>query len=233
MRQVPQYLLIGNGRLAVHFRHYFSLLGLSFDCWHRQESPELLQAKSLQATHIFLLISDCAIEAFIERHLSHVSAKLMHCSGSLFSEKAYGVHPLMTFSQTLYDEVQYREIPFVTDADVTLPGLPNPFFRIQPEQKAKYHALCVLANNFSTILWQKLFRDFEQELSLPGSVAHSLLKQQTQNLCKDYTSALTGPLVRNDQQTLQRNIGALAGDPFQSIYQAFINVYPRIKETQA
>jgi hypothetical protein len=30
MRQVPQYLIIGNGRIASHFRHEFNLLDCPF-----------------------------------------------------------------------------------------------------------------------------------------------------------------------------------------------------------
>ena len=36
MRQVPRYLIIGNGRMAQYICHYFSALNLSFHQWSRK-----------------------------------------------------------------------------------------------------------------------------------------------------------------------------------------------------
>jgi hypothetical protein len=64
MRQVPNYLLIGNGRVARHFQHYFSLLQLPYQTWHRHEPDTKLTQQLESATHVLLLISDRAIAAF-------------------------------------------------------------------------------------------------------------------------------------------------------------------------
>ncbi len=72
MRQVPRnvsYLLIGNGRVARHFQHYFSLLQLPFVTWQGSESPSLLREQIRHASHILLLISDDAIDSFIDAYL--------------------------------------------------------------------------------------------------------------------------------------------------------------------
>ncbi len=239
MRQVPRnvcYLLIGNGRVARHFQHYFLSLQLPFVTWQRSESLSVLQDHLRHASHILLLITDDAIEPFIEAHLSKTTALLIHCSGSLVSRRAHGAHPLMTFGLESYAEAVYTQIPFMLDdhappfAEV-LPGLPNPHFRLERLQKAKYHALCVLAGNFSCMLWQKLFQDFEQDLNLPAASAVPYLTQQMHNLVADYQSALTGPLMRGDALTLQRNVQALAGDPFQAVYQSFIQCYQSMQES--
>ncbi len=237
MRQVPTYLLIGNGRLARHFQHYFSLLGVSFEAWHRPQEWALLQQKIRASTHILLLISDQAIEPFIDALDPAVlkSKTLIHCSGSLSTDKAFSAHPLMTFSHSLYSEAQYRAIPFIIDEAALpfhqlLPQLPNPHVRLRGELKAKYHALCVLAGNFSTLLWQKLFHDFEKELALPQEMAHPYLHQLVHNWCEDPDNALTGPLVRNDTGTLSKNLEALENDPFHPVYQAFVKAYAQLKE---
>jgi predicted short-subunit dehydrogenase-like oxidoreductase (DUF2520 family) len=238
MRQVPRnvsYLLIGNGRVARHFQHYFSLLQLPFATWHRLESLPLLREQIRSASHILLLISDDGVDPFIDAHLSKSSAVLIHCSGSLNSRKAYGAHPLMTFGSAIYADDIYASLPFMIDdhalafADL-LPGLPNAHFRLDRRNKAKYHALCVLAGNFSCLLWQKLLGDFEQDLGWPAASAAPYLKQQMQNLLSDYRNALTGPLVRGDSLTLQRNLDALKNDPFQAVYHSFISCYRSITE---
>lgn len=237
MRQVPHYLLIGNGRLARHFQHYFSLLGISFEAWHRPQEWAFLQQKIKASTHILLLISDQAIEPLIDAiDPSLLTSKtLIHCSGSLATQKAFGAHPLMSFGHTLYTEAQYRTIPFVIDETAPsfaelLPYLPNPHVRLRAELKPKYHALCVLAGNFSTLLWQKLFRDFEKELGLPPHIAHPYLQQLVQNWREDPGNALTGPLVRKDDATLSKNLQALENDPFHPVYQAFVTAYTQLQE---
>jgi len=235
MRQVPHYLIIGDGRVSRHFQHYFSLLHLSFDSWNRKESLAEFHQKLPKATHVLLLINDQAIDVFIEEYLQSVEALCVHFSGSWVSRFAQGAHPLMTFGEELYTLTQYQSIPFILDEeapafDILLPGLSNPHARLKAALKAKYHALCVLSGNFSCLLWQKLLDSLEQEFNFPMSIAHPYLYQQTQNLINNSKSALTGPLVRGDQQTLEKNIAALAGDPFQEVYKSFVACYQKLKE---
>lgn len=229
MRQVPQYLIIGNGRVARHFCHYFSRLNISYTQWKRPEPLARLKELASAATHILILISDQAIEPFITEHLQGVKAVKVHFSGALVSQLAYGAHPLMTFNTGLYALDKYQSIPFVVDAaapefDTLLPGLSNAHVRLAPELKAKYHALCVLSGNFSCLLWQKFFSALESDLHLPPETGYAYLRQQTENLLADYASAFTGPLARGDKETIRKNLTALEGDPFQRIYQSFVDL---------
>jgi 2-dehydropantoate 2-reductase len=233
MRQVPHYFIIGNGRVARHFQHYFSLLQLSYSNWHRQEPLARLAEKIPYASHILLLISDSGIENFISTHLKNTNSLLMHFSGSLTSTLAYGTHPLMTFGENLYSLEQYQTIPFVIDHDAPdfaemFPHLPNQHVRLRRELKAKYHALCVLSGNFSCMLWQKLFNSLEKEFNLSPEIAHPYFLQQTKNIFTNPNTALTGPLVRNDVETIQKNLAALASDPFQEVYESFVKCYQQL-----
>ena len=234
MQQAPSYLLIGNGRVARHFHYYFSLLNFSFCTWQRSESLAELQQKLSTSSHVLILITDNEIEQFIHLYLKDTSAVRLHFSGSIISDQAYGVHPLMSFNQNLYTLAEYQEIPFVIDHDAPafdtlLPGLPNPSARLHKTLKPKYHALCVMSGNFSCLLWQKLFSSLEHEFNLPPAIAQPYLKQQMQNLLHCPDTALTGPLVRNDKNTIEKNITALENDPFQSIYKSFVAAYQQIK----
>ncbi|RDI48105.1 DUF2520 domain-containing protein [Aquicella lusitana] len=235
MRQVPHYLLIGNGRVARHLRHYFSQLNISFDHWHRHEPIARLEQLRDRASHILLLIKDSAIDAFILQHLADTSALKIHFSGCLVSPLACGAHPLMTFNTSLYSLEQYHQIPFVIDHDAPdftelLPGIPNQHVRLHTSLKSKYHAFCVLSGNFSSLLWQKLFQAFEKELNLPALIAHPYLFQQMHNLVSDPASALSGPLTRNDIDTIEKNLAALASDPFQEVYKSFVHCFQQLKE---
>lgn len=230
MRQVPHYLLIGNGRVSRHFQYYFSHLNLSFAVWYRPIPLIKLKEQLKICTHILLLINDDAIGNFIKENLMYTSACCIHFSGSLIIENAYGAHPLMTFGKNLYTKECYENIYFVIDDDAPsfeklMPGVPNLYSRLQKTLKEKYHALCVLSGNFSCLLWQKLFFSLENEFNIPSAAAYPFLQQQTKNLLEHYSSSLTGPLVRNDTQTMNKNICALKNDVFQQAYQSFITCY--------
>ena len=97
MRQVPKYLLIGNGRVARHFQHYFTLLQIPFAAWHRQEPLAKLHSQLEQATHILLLISDQAIDEFSITHLQGSNALRIHFSGSLVSQTCFWRSPTDEF----------------------------------------------------------------------------------------------------------------------------------------
>jgi predicted short-subunit dehydrogenase-like oxidoreductase (DUF2520 family) len=239
MRQVPDYLIIGNGRLARHLLHYFSLIGIErVGQWHRGQRADGpagdLAARAQKATHILLAVSDGAIDALADE-LKNTAALKIHFSGSLVTDKAYGAHPLMTFGRQMYELEKYKQIPFVLDDDAPgfaalLPGLDNPHHRLPKKDKARYHALCVMAGNFSCLLWQKLFDGLADDFGLPPETAQMYLQQQTENLLADYTTALTGPLARGDRETIARNLQALEGDVFEGVYQSFVKAYPLIKQ---
>lgn len=315
MRQVPKYLIIGNGRVARHLCHYFSLLKIKqFSQWDRSQSLERLHELATDATHILLAIKDSAIEQFIDAHLTDIApcahiktfnasyarlqkdksaaalhemsaalksfekahtlnaaghrqvaqlekitaqlgdaahadavlrklgaglqalkaglpaAKKVHFSGSLVTKKAFGAHPLMTFGPDMYTLEKYLAIPFVVDAKAPpfhdiMPGLHNPNVRLHEREKARYHAMCVLAGNFTTLLWQKFFETMTHEFRFPPHFGDMYLKQQVENILKDYKTALTGPLARGDAETIARNIRSLDGDPFQNVYRSFVDAH--------
>ena len=223
--------IVGNGRVARHFRHYFSILGIPFRTWSRQESPTLAPPDALGAcATVLLLIRDDAIVPFVEAWPALQQRRLVHCSGSLVTPYAAGAHPLMTFGPALYDAAEYRAIPFVIDRTETsladlVPGLPNPWFTISQSERPYYHALCVMAGNFSMILWSKLFDEFEQRFGMPHSAAFPYLERVTANLVTDARHALTGPLSRGDAEAIAANLKALEGDPFHAVYAAFVRAY--------
>lgn len=163
---------------------------------------------------------------------------MIHCSGAHNSALAHAAHPLQTFSDTLYSLTAYTQIPFIIDAegpdfDTLLPGLPNPNYKLPKAQKNHYHALCVMANNFTTLLWQKVFNDFKHKFAIDESALHPILEQTLTNLKNDHANVLTGPLVRGDDHTLQQDLNALAGDPYHELFKAFISTYQTDEHSHA
>lgn len=234
MRQVPDAAapigVVGSGRVARHLLHYFSLLGLPARAWSRRASPHDPVETLAGCRTVLVLVRDDQIVPFIETWPGLAATRLVHCSGSLVTPAAQGAHPLMTFGPSLYALEVYRRMPFIVDEGripfgELLPGLPNPWFTIRAGDRPYYHALCVLAGNGSTLLWQKLFDEFERRLGIPASAAHPFLERVGANLTSDAGGALTGPLSRGDTGTMTANLRALDGDPFQAVYRALVRTY--------
>jgi len=236
---MSHYAILGGGRLGRHMRHYFSLLNMPASFWTRDgsspfnshaipDTAQRLRATIRPASHVLLLVTDAAISELLRRYPFLHDRQLVHCSGALSIPGVAGAHPLMTFSHDLYTLEQYRRIPFMVDKgysfEALLPGLQNPHFDISPEEKPRYHALCVMAGNFSQILWQAAAERFAS-MGLPPSTLEPYLQQVVQNFVCDPGSALTGPLSRGDQRTIDRNITALAGDPLEPVYRAFVKLF--------
>jgi len=232
MGQVPhQYAIIGDGRVARHFRHYLSLLKVPFRQWSRSSNVSLANV-ILPSSIVLLLISDSAIESFVDSNVLLVEKCCVHFSGSLVTDRAYGAHPLMTFGNELYNLDEYQKIPWIIEDcappfEKLLPGLSNPHFSINKNQKAYYHALCVMSNNFTTLLWQKFFNTLEREFHIPKKHLMPILQRSLRNIEQDHESALTGPLKRGDQTTINKNLAALSDDAFYDVYRSFVTAYQK------
>lgn len=241
MGETPDLLLIGDGRLARHLARYFTQLGLRHGVWSRRAHEEgncpALATLVRPRTHVLLAISDSAIEPFVSAHPELERTVRIHFSGGLASSLAIGAHPLFSFANAFYERELYERIPFVIDEGAPplselIPGLPNPSFFIKPEQRARYHALCVLAGNFTTLLWRKLFFELDREYCIPREQALPYLESVTRGLAETGTP-LSGPLSRGDTATIARNLESLKGDPFEAVYRAFVEAYERQQELAA
>jgi 2-dehydropantoate 2-reductase len=240
---MTHYAILGGGRLARHMRHYLTLSGLPVSIWSRDGTLDVnthnapnarvrLEATVRPASHVLLLVSDGAIADLVSRYPFLHQKTLLHCSGALSIPGVAGAHPLMTFGHELYTLGQYQKIPFMVDQGhdfaALLPGLCNPHFPVRLEDKPRYHALCVMAGNFSQILWQAASAGFES-MGLPPETLAPYLQQVVSNFIANPAhtpfAALTGPLSRGDVNTIRRNLSALNGDPLQPVYQAFVDLY--------
>ena len=230
----PSYLIIGNGKLAKHLLHYFSLLGVNSNHYYYKSPVKDLDQKLKTTTHVLVLIKDDAIDSFIREYLLEkcLNKIIIHCSGSLKSKYAYSAHPLMTFGDTLYNLETYKSIPFVCELGAPkfgelIPNLPNEAYYIDGDNKAYYHALISVANNFTTILWQAVKRRTKNELDMDFNLLLPIMQQTFNNMSQDIDNSLTGALKRNDQLTIDKHLTALNGDQLSNLYQEFVNFYTK------
>ena len=225
----PIYGLIGRGRVATHMARYLKYESQPFLSWHRGEAVAPEEALA-DADIVLLAISDDALVTFLADHPNLQNRPTVHFSGSLTLKGAYGFHPLMTFGPESYNLESYRTVPFVIEEGglrfhEVFPALRNPSWLIDPDLKPFYHALCVLAGNFTTMLWAKTFDDFEQRLGLPREVLEPYLDRTKLNIAASGRDALTGSLARGDRRTVERDLRALEGDPYHDVYRAFIGAF--------
>ncbi len=220
----PIYGLVGRGRAARHMARYLELEGQNVRGWHRGSPTPPAEALS-GAEIILLAISDSALEPFIADNPGIADRPLVHFSGSLTIAGAHGLHPLMTFGPEAYDLDTYRSIPFVEESGSRgfrelFPHLVNPVWTIDPELKPLYHALCVLAGNFTTVLWLKAMDDFEDRLGLPREMLRPFLERTAANTLANGRAAMTGSLARSEAGTIERDLRGLTGDPYHQVYTA-------------
>ena len=235
MRQVPgkkinhPYLIVGNGKLASHFHHYFNLLGIEHHQWYRQ-STFSFQSLFDQSEKVLVLINDDAIPAFVQKNRPAGDSKIwVHCSGLLSLPSVESAHPLFSFSNQLYDLNTYKKIPFAVENsnrsfNEIFPEFDNPHFALPSLLKPLYHAWCVMSGNFSTILWERFFSFLKQELHQPQSIASPYFESIRNNL-KNEQKPLTGPFTRKDSLTIEKHIKALSKEPFLEVYKAFDSIF--------
>lgn len=218
-------LIIGNGRLAKHLSHWCMLLQKSVQHWNRSENAPL----NLQnIDYVWLAISDDALVAFYHETLKPIlnGQKVVHFSGTVHHEDLIAAHPLMTFSHDLYDLATYNKIYFgLTGAETLAEALPfsNSYFKLRAEDKPLYHALCVASGNLPQLLWSQTSPQFA-DLKVPQEAVKNFLQQSLTNFFTQGPQAITGPIVRNDQTTIAKNLSALEkiNLKLKNIYQSFL-----------
>jgi len=234
MQQNFKYAVIGNGRMATHLCHYFNFLNIPYLHWCRSKHDLVrLDEVLLKATHLLILIKDNEIDSFIDKYIfpKYSHHLIIHFSGCLDSLRAHSAHPLQTFNQnSIYSFDEYQKIPFTVDSDAPrfselLPGLKNPHYRIAKKDRAYYHAMCVLANNVSTIMWQKFYSEMKSRFHINEQDLLPFLQRTFQNIEKSSELALTGPIIRKDMQTLQKDLDALRDDSFYEVFHVIVKQF--------
>jgi predicted short-subunit dehydrogenase-like oxidoreductase (DUF2520 family) len=252
--KIKPIAIIGNGKMARHMIRYFELVHQPYVHWFRQTetvsnsakksrlarfkqfiqpqsssgNPSSLKSMATNVDVLLILIPDDQIEKFITSNPCLANKTCVHFSGSLTSHLAIGCHPLMTFGEELYELDQYQSVPFVVDEGVAFskifPKFNNAVHTISSVHKAKYHAFCVMAGNFSQLMWKVIGEELPQ-MGLPADVMSAYLLQNTRNFIKDPQKSVTGPLYRGDFATIANHQIALAGHPMAKIYQAFLELH--------
>tara|TARA_B110000003_G_C16643110_1_gene530940 strand:+ start:355 stop:1053 length:699 start_codon:yes stop_codon:yes gene_type:complete len=231
MEQVPNekktYLIIGGGKLALHFTKYFSLLNINFYQWDRRSNLSLEHLLKL-TSKVLLAISDDSIDLVA----SSIKNKLIiHFSGAHSSAYAESAHPLFTFGSSLNSLDEYESISFITEKgrksfSYLFPELKNNSFKIDPSKKILYHAWASMVGNFSSVLISE-YAKVLKKITLPVEIADPYLRQVIKNSLYT-TNPLTGPISRGDKITIQKHLKTIDED-FKKVYESFVELIEKRK----
>ncbi len=239
-------LIVGSGRLASFFQMYLndSLPTLPVNRWSRSSLYSFKEAeRQFKPTHIWLCISDDAIEDFVFNNSDSLhGSTVVHFAGAkgcldLTGHTIFPAHPLMSFPKMSFPKVsagvaqndelqaglmrQFRQVSFALSPRQPLltrllPGFENPCFIIEDELRPLYHAYCALAANFTVLLWEEIEARWRHTLKVDVGHLNTLRNQIFDLLATQRDcSILTGPIARGDAETLRRQQQALLenGDP--------------------
>lgn len=193
--------------------HEFSILGRGragralAAAWG--DSVALLPHGASPPGFALLAVPDDAIPAQAARF----PGRCVHLSGSLDLEGVPCAHPLTSFDGQPAD---WRGTPLALTGDVPVflvaafQELGFEPFPLEPAQKALYHAAAVLTSAHSATLWlgaAELLRSSGVEL--PGRGLMPLVEATRRNIERLGDGGRTGPFVRGDAATIERDAAAL------------------------
>ncbi len=226
---------IGAGRVGRALGRYFARRGIhvsgycSRSCENADAAALSLAEIAERSEVIFLTVPDDAIAgtwAKLENFPLEGKA-VCHCSGlhssRIFSGAAEAgahgcsLHPLCAVTENFdnMDGVCFTiegqcEHPYVSRL---LSAIGNNVRRIEPEQKAKYHAAAVFCSNFAAALADVSARLFEAcglDRDFSENAWRHLFAENAANIERlGPARALTGPVERGDCETVRRHLEAL------------------------
>ncbi len=175
------------------------------------------------------------VNALANTHTFKAGAMVMHCSGALTSDAlailrdknvaVASVHPARSFANLEIAMADFEGTFCGMEGDEAASAplrslfekIGGVIFTLDKKLKARYHAASVMANNYLTTLHYHATLAYAEsgvEASLAKQLASSLMQQGLKNLeANDHEKALTGPLQRNDQQTILAHFQTLAKLP--------------------
>ncbi len=144
-----------------------------------------------------------------------------HLSGSLHLPEVPAAHPLTSFDGTPAD---WRGTPLALTGEVPAPivgalsSLGFAPFSLTPAQKALYHATAVMTSGHAATLWLGAEQLLAQAgVQLPGRGLWPLAEKTLHNVQAHGAAGRTGPFVRGDRETIERDANALP-EPWRTLF---------------
>jgi predicted short-subunit dehydrogenase-like oxidoreductase (DUF2520 family) len=220
---IPALAIIGAGRVGRAIHRAAQAEGIDSTLAGRKDAL----AASDGAEAVLLCVPDAAIEAACETVSEAASVRFVgHTSGAIGSAPlraatdrgaaAFGLHPLQTITDDNPELIGASCAVSGSSADATelaaalAQRLGMHPFELSEDQRAAYHAAASIASNFLVVLEEsaaELLRrtgiEDGRELLAP------LAQRSATNWAARGSAALTGPIARGDEETVQRHLEAI------------------------
>lgn len=237
--------IIGSGNVATQLAILFKKLNFKIvEIWSRNlENAQNLALKvdSIPISKIEKIntSSDLYLVAIADDGLKNIAKKIpqlngiiAHTSGAsslnIFeNQKNFGVfYPLQTFKKESL--VNWKNIPILIEANnsqnlknlsLLAQNINNQVFEISSQQRQYLHLSAVFACNFTNYLLY-ISQCLMEENNLDKKLLEPLIRKTYENaLIKNPKDLQTGPAIRNDQKTIQKQINLLEKySDFQELY---------------
>ena len=227
--------------IEIYSRTLSKALHLSTLMYHAEASDSLDFSES-EAEVFFLAVSDDAIEEVCSKIVLPENAIIAHTSGTRplsdlvrFMDIYHDLpvrcgvfYPLMTF--TTGKKVNIEEVPFCIEADDSLAEnilvkmaqkLSQTVYLVSSSERQVLHIAAVFACNFTNHLLA-LSKEIVENENLEFDLLKPLIKETMRKaLASEHPADVqTGPAIRGDQTTIDRQITYLASNPdLQKVYQ--------------
>jgi len=226
-------LIFGAGRVGASIARYASHLGIEVSAVSRRQTLADRAAVSAwlrKADVVAAAIPDDRLSSWRREWAAEIGArKVIHFSGALTIEGMQSYHPLYSFpTDALAPEIMARVAIAREDGAPTFasifPGASNPEFVVRAEDRPYYHALAVLSGNFAAHLWNETAKGLSSRFGLPPEeILASYLAGVVDRFRESPFDSLTGPVARQDAQSVAANLSALEAEPrLKALYLAFL-----------
>lgn len=195
---------------------------------------ESLQEIISRCDMLFFTVPDSAIEEVARQASPYLTGRIVsHCSGlhssHIFSDigsdcSAYSIHPLFAISSRENSWRELSDVLFAIEGDDAYIHLIEKMFHemgnrtriLSAGDKVKYHAAAALSSNYMTTLIfmaQQLFMECGFTETEAKKELYALAKGNLDHILDQGCAAsLTGPLERNDLDTIGKHLKALNPD---------------------
>ena len=239
-QSISKIAVAGSGNVAWHLSEGLMQCGYQISSvWSRNQEhakafAEELGAKCcnqagelcIDSDVIVIAVSDAAI-AEIAQQLSGFKGIVVHTAGSVGMDVFYDgpkhcgvVYPLQTFSKGI--TVKLSEVPFFVEANTEevlsvlnemVSKLSAKIYVADSQQRMLLHVAAVFAGNYSNLMYG-IGNKILDTAAVPHDVLYPLIAETARKaLSSDPLNTQTGPARRNDRQTLETHLEALAGMP--------------------
>ena len=206
MRSLKTAAVIGRGKISGHLPSLFKSFFSYFIMLERNTSYTAINLNTIDV--VILAVQDRNIESTYNqlKEFFPSTVKFIHLSGAQTFPDIIGIHPLMTFSAESKVK-DYSQVPLFTDNVDFYEAYKNETKNlrfIRSDLKIKYHAMAVMLGNFSQYYLQQIKNSFPTELNFDDFKLLTL--NSVKNIFKEESNGmLTGPLIRNDQETISKH----------------------------